>query len=72
MSTGDQASMTVNVHNSHPTGLSAGSAHSTELDLVHMHVERLALEIASNEDARSSIEITLPETSESNHVVGKA
>lgn len=70
LDTGDQASM--NVHSNHPVEPDAGSAHSTELDLVDMHVERLALEIQGDEDARSSIDITLPQTSEANHVIGKA
>ena len=40
----------------------AGSPHSTELDVVDMHAQRLALEVVSDEDACSSINILLSQT----------
>lgn len=41
-----------------------GSPHSTELDVVDMHVQRLALEVTSDEDACSSIDIVLSQGSD--------
>jgi hypothetical protein len=45
-----------------PSDERSGSPHSTELDTVDMHVERLAFEVTSDEDdAVSSIDIVLPQ-----------
>lgn len=55
----------------HPVNQRPGTPHSSELDLVDMHVERLALEVASDEHVRSSVEITLPQTGEPGHVIAK-
>lgn len=52
------------VKENHSADACPGSSHSTELDVVDMHVQRLALEVISDEDACSSINIVLSQTSD--------
>lgn len=59
-----QGSKTVlqDVQEDHSVAACPESPHSTELDVVDMHVQRLALEVTSDEDVCSSINIVLSQT----------